>query len=78
MGLIPGQGSKIPCFGPTKKQKIKKKQKQYHNKYTKDFGNGPHQKIFEKVVRVCVETWIKNLTQLSAVNKILANTEDAG
>ena len=43
MGLIPGQGSKIPHASGPKNQKIIK-QKQYRNKYTKDFENGPHQK----------------------------------
>ena len=41
-GLIPGQGAKIPhALGP-KNQNIK--QKQYYNKFNKDFKNGPHQK----------------------------------
>ena len=45
-GLIPGQGAKIPrAWGP-KNQNIK--QKQYCNKFSKDFKNGPHQKIFRK------------------------------
>ena len=45
MGLIPGEGAKIPHASEPKNQKIIK-QKQYYNKYNKDFENGPHQKIF--------------------------------
>ena len=45
MGLIPGEGAKIPHASGTKNQKIIK-EKQYYNKYNKDFENGPHQKIF--------------------------------
>ena len=41
-GSIPGQGVKIPhALGP-KSQNIK--QKQYCNKFNKDFKNGPHHK----------------------------------
>jgi len=38
-GLTSGQGAKIPCaLGPTNKQtNIKRKQKQYCNKFNKDF-----------------------------------------
>ena len=43
--LIPGRGTKIPHpLGPKKPNH--KKQKQYWNKFYKDFKNGPHQKIF--------------------------------
>ena len=41
-GLIPGQGAKIPHALCPKNQSIK--QKQYCNKFNKDFKNGPHQK----------------------------------
>ena len=42
-GSIPGQGAKIPhASGPKKPKNIK--QKQYCNKFNKDFKNGPHQK----------------------------------
>ena len=41
VGLIPGRGAKIPHAWP-KNQNIK--QKQYCNKFNKDFKNGPHQK----------------------------------
>ena len=45
-GLIPGWRAKIPhALGP-KNQNIK--QKQYCNKFNKDFKNGPHQKRKEK------------------------------
>ena len=48
---IPGQGAKIPhALGP-KNQNIK--QKQYCNKFNKNFKNGPHQKkIFNKKVHL--------------------------
>ena len=39
-GPIPGQGTKIPHTLPPKNQNIK--QKQYCNKFNKDFKNGPH------------------------------------
>ena len=39
---IPGQGAKIPHTSWPKNQNIK--QKQYCNKFNKDFKNGPHQK----------------------------------
>ena len=41
-GSIPGQGIKIPHASRPKHQNIK--QKQYCNKFNKDFKNGPHQK----------------------------------
>ena len=41
-GSIPGQGTKIPHASWLKNQNIK--QKQYCNKFNKDFKNGPHQK----------------------------------
>ena len=40
-GSIPGQGAEIPH---TSGQKTKTKQKQYCNKFNKDFKNGPYQK----------------------------------
>ena len=46
VGPIPGQGAKIPHASGPKKQNMK--QKQYCNKFNKDFKNGPHQKIFLK------------------------------
>ena len=39
-GSIPGWGAKIPHASRPKNQK----QKQYCNKFNKDFKNGPHQK----------------------------------
>ena len=41
-GLIPGQGAKIPHALQPKNQN--RKQKQYCNKFNKDFKNGPHHK----------------------------------
>ena len=41
-GLILGQGAKIPHASRPENQNIK--QKQYCNKFNKDFKNGPHQK----------------------------------
>ena len=42
-GSIPGQGARIPhALGP--KNQNRKKQKQYCNKFKKDFKNDPHQK----------------------------------
>ena len=40
VGLIPGQGTKIPHVVWSKHQNIE--QKQYCNKFSKDFKNGPH------------------------------------
>ena len=40
MGLIPGQGAKIPHASWPESQNVK--QKQYGNKLNKDFVNGPH------------------------------------
>ena len=41
--MIPGQGARTPhALWPKKKQSVK--QKQYCNKFNKDFRNGPHQK----------------------------------
>ena len=40
--LIPGQGDKIPHASGPKNQNIK--QKQYCNKFNKDFKNDPHKK----------------------------------
>ena len=42
MGLIPGQGAKIPHTSQPKHQNIK--QNQHCNKFNKNFKNGPHQK----------------------------------
>ena len=47
-GSTPGQGAKIPHASQPKTQK-NIKQKQYCNKFNKDFKNGPHKKkIFKK------------------------------
>ena len=41
-GSIPGRGAKFPHASGPKNQNIK--QKQYCNKFNKDFKNGPHKK----------------------------------
>ena len=46
VGSIPGRGAKIPHASWPKSQNIK--QKQYCNKFNKDFKSGPHQKILKK------------------------------
>ena len=46
VGSTPGQGAKIPHASWPKNQN--RKQKQYCNKFNKDFKNGPHQKYFKK------------------------------
>ena len=48
-GSIPGQGAKIPHTLWPKSQD--RKQKQYDNKFHKDFQNGPHQKNLLKKFR---------------------------
>ena len=45
-GSIPGWGAKIPHTAWPKEQNIR--QKQYFNKFNKDFLNGPLKKIFKK------------------------------
>ena len=47
--LIPGGGAKIPHILGPKNQNIK--QKQYCNKFSRDFKNCPHQKIFKSIMR---------------------------
>ena len=48
-GLIPDWGVNIPCALWPKKKTIK--QKQYSNRFNKDFKNGPHihKKFFKKI-----------------------------
>ena len=48
--LIPGQGAKILRASWPKNQNIK--QKQYCNKFNKDFKNGPHQHKKEEGVEI--------------------------
>ena len=45
-GSIPGRGAKIPHALQPKNQNIK--QKQYCNKFNKNFKNGPHKKKSKK------------------------------
>ena len=47
-GSIPGQEAKIPHASQPKNQNIK--QKQYCNKFNKDFKNGPHPKKKKKKI----------------------------
>ena len=47
-GSIPSQGAKIPHASGPKNQNIK--QKQYCNKFNKDFKNGPYQKKKKKTI----------------------------
>ena len=58
-GLIPGPGAKIPHASRPKNQNIK--QKQYCNKFNKDFTNGPHKKkkIFKKKRTSLVAQWLR-------------------
>ena len=46
MGSMPGGGAKISHVSWPEHQNIK--QKQYCNKFNKDFKNGPHQKMLER------------------------------
>ena len=46
VGLIPRWGAKIPHALQPKSQNIK--EKQYCNKFNKDFTNAPHQKNLKK------------------------------
>ena len=46
VGSIPGRGAKIPHVSGPKNQNIK--QKQYCNKFNKDFKNDPHKRILKK------------------------------
>ena len=50
-GSIPGQGPKIPHALQSKNQNVN--QKQYCNKFKKDFKNGPHKKkfFFKAIIR---------------------------
>ena len=43
-GLIPGWGAQIPCPSQPKNQSMK--QKQYYNKFDKDFKDGRYSVIF--------------------------------
>ena len=48
MVMIPDWGGKIPCALQPKSQTMK--QKSYCNKFIKGFKNGPHKKIFKKII----------------------------
>ena len=51
VGLVPGQGAKIPHALRPKKPKIK--QKQYWNKFNNDFKNDPHKRKVSKKLLLC-------------------------
>ena len=58
-GSIPGQGAKTPHASWPKNQNMK--QKQYWNKFNKDFKNGSHtQKIFKKIKKYILKIKNKN------------------
>ena len=57
-GLIPVWGAKIPHALQPKYQNIK--QKQYCNKFNKDFKNGPHQK--KKILKKKITAAAVNVT----------------
>ena len=57
-GLIPDQGAKIPYASQPENGNIK--QKQYYNKFNKDFKNGPHQKKTLKKCEWIVHSCSKN------------------
>ena len=66
-GSTPGRGAKIPQASQPKNQNIK--QKQYCNRFNKDFKNGPHQKkkkILKKKKRN--EALIHTATQINLKN----------
>ena len=67
MGLIHGQGVKIPCAVGPRNQNIK--QKHCCNKFSKDFKNGPQQKILKK--KKNKDQGDKNHAFLSVVPEIL-------
>ena len=55
-GLISGLGAKIPHELQPKKQSMKR-QKQYCNKFNKDFKNGPHFFFFKLKVVIKMQTF---------------------
>ena len=73
--MIPGQGAKIPHASGPKNQNIK--QKQYCNKFNKDFKNGPHQKVLKKkkIAPKCKSRDAGNLDMLKRSCKVLPLSE---
>ena len=60
-GSIPGWGAKIPHASRPKNQNIK--QKQYCNKFNKDFKYDPHfKKVFKKITKNLAEGRVKRVT----------------
>ena len=51
VGSIPGWGARIPQASRPKSKSIK--QKQYCNKFNKDFKTGPHQQIIKRKITSC-------------------------
>ena len=73
VGSIPGWGDKIPGWGARSwSNEPDIKQKQYCNKFNKDFKNGPHQKIFKKC-KLKNELWSSNNWSDFFPNKADAN-----
>ena len=66
-GLISGRGAKIPHASWPKNQNIK--QKQYCNKFNKDFKNGPHQKN-KQTKKTSLKNW-KAWTLLSLMKLVM-------
>ena len=54
VGSIPGWGAGISHDSRPRSQNVK--QKQYCNKFNKDFKNGPHQKIIIIIIQINVYT----------------------
>ena len=66
-GSIPGQGAKIPHDLWLKNQNIK--QKQYCNKFNKDFKNGPHQKKILKKKKIHILVLLFQVIQQGEKNE---------
>ena len=60
-GSIPGWAAKIPHASWPKSQNVK--QKQYCNKFNKDFKNGPHLKKNKSLKKKLPQTWWLETTQ---------------
>ena len=78
VGSIPGRGAKIPHASWPKNQNIK--QKQYCNKFNKDFKNGPHQKKSSKKiawsrVQACIILNIKHFKENSYLGYLFVSTD---
>ena len=79
VGSIPGRGSKTPHASRPKNWNMN--QKQYCNRFSKDFKNGPREKQNENEQASCftVDTYIQRLPWwLSGKKKYTCNAEDSG